>query len=340
MTTTKHIGRELLLWTGAVLGSLCLASLAAGWLLNVTPLVFASGSMSPAYETGALGIAHEVPAADLRVGDVVSVVNAQGDRVTHRVVGTQPTADGAVLSLKGDTNEVPDAEVYRVAAADRVVAGVPYAGYVLNAVASPVGLLAGALAALAMLYLGFGPRRDVDATAAPTGAGAASRRSRVAVPVALSGVVALGVVLGVSGNAPWAFTSAYWSDTASATATATTPAAVSHQQPVCTSSEVNPKEQATLTWSALGPLYEFRWELYRDGVAAPISTGTIAPAADGTPLSLMFGIVSGGGQNDGYSAKVQTRLVSDHSNVGPATTTLLHSGPRPNGANWWMYCGP
>lgn len=320
MAGTLRIAREALLWTGGVLGSLCLLSLLAGWALNVTPLVFSSGSMSPAYDAGALGIAREVPASELAVGDVVSVLDARGDRVTHRVVGVATEGDTAVLSLRGDANDVADAPAYRVATADRVVAGVPYAGYALNAAASPAGLAVTALLVAGVLLVGFG-------------------RGHRLVPVGMVSTLALGVGLGASGVAPWAFTSAYWTDSASATVAATTPAALSHQQPTCTSSETNPRQQADLAWPALGPQYEYFWELYRNGVAAPIASATIGPASPPTVIHLTFGIVSGGGQNDNYTAVVQTRLVSNHSNVGPATTTPLHSGPRPNGPNWWMYCG-
>lgn len=219
MTKSLRFGREALLWTGGVLGALCVLMLAAGWLFNVTPLVFSSGSMSPAYEAGALGISREVPATDLEVGDVVSVVNSQGDRVTHRVVSVTGVGDGAVLTLKGDTNNVPDAEAYNVTSVDRVSFGIPLAGYVLNAAASPFGLLVAAMLVGSSLWLGFG-RRDVDSEPATPG-----RRS-VLVPMGITGVVLAGTALGVSGQAPWAFTSAYWTDSSTVTAAASTPAVV------------------------------------------------------------------------------------------------------------------
>ncbi|MCR1783094.1 signal peptidase I [Nocardioides carbamazepini] len=324
MSAAKRVARETLLWVGGVLGALCLLSLLAGWLFQVTPLVFSSGSMSPAYAAGALGIAHEVPASDLAVGDVVSVLDAQGQRVTHRITGLDADGGAAVLTLRGDANEVADAHPYVVETADRVVLGVPYAGYVLNAAASPFGLVAAALLVLALLLIGFG-------------------RGHRLVPVGLASTVALGVGLGASGVTPWAFTSAYWTDTADATVRATTPAPGSHQQPVCTSNEGSGqnKAEAKLTWTGLGPQYEFHWELWKGTSpgGSLYSSGTLNPVNPPTSVTLMFGIVSGGGGNDSYYAKVWTRLVSDHSNVGSPTTTLLHSGPRPNGPNWWMYCG-
>lgn len=216
MTRTARWAREAVLWLGGAVGALCVASFLAGWLFNVTPLVFSSGSMSPAYEAGALGVAHEVPAADVKVGDVVSVVNAEGNRVTHRVVHAVPSGDAVALTLQGDTNDSPDAETYYVTGADRVAFGVPYAGHVLSAASSPFGLLVMALLVLASLVLGFGRR----ASDAPRESG---NRSRVLVPAGLASVIALGGVIGVTGGAPWAFTSAVWTDTSTATATITTP---------------------------------------------------------------------------------------------------------------------
>ncbi|HWJ08286.1 MAG TPA: signal peptidase I [Nocardioides sp.] len=338
MSTTRRAAREAVLWIGGVLGALCLLSLLAGWLLNVTPLVFASGSMSPSYDAGALGIAREVPADEIAVGDVVSVLDAGGDRVTHRVVEVGAAADGAsVLRLKGDANHVADARPYVVQSADRVVVGIPLAGYALNAAASPYGLAVAALLAAGALAMGFSPGRG-------GGRRATSRRARLVLPAGVGTAVLLGGAVGLTGQAPWAFTSAYWTDSASATVQASTPAPVTHQQPTCTSVEGSGqnKQQAVLTWPGLGAQYEFYWELWKGTSPAGTlqSSGTLAPVSTAGTVTLTFGeIPSGGGGNSPFYAKVWTRLVSNHSNVGSPTTTLLHSGPRPNGPNWWMYCG-
>jgi signal peptidase I len=324
MSGTKRVAREVLLWVGGALGALCLLSLLAGWALNVTPLVFSSGSMSPTYDAGALGIARQVDAADLAVGDVVSVHDDAGTRVTHRVVAIEGRGDRSVLTLRGDANDVSDVQTYAVGSADRVLLGVPYAGYVLNAAASPFGLAAAAVLATGALLAGFG-------------------RGRRLVPVGLATTVVAGVGLGATGVTPWAFTSAYWTDSASATVAASTPAAVTHQQPTCTSNEGSGqnKQEAQLTWTGLGSQYEFYWELWKG--TSPGGTlytsGTLNPVNAPGTVTLSFGIVSGGGGNDSYYARVWTRLASNHTNVGSPTTTLLHSGPRPNGPNWWMYCG-
>lgn len=214
MTRTKRIARELVLWTGGVLGALCLLSLLAGWLLNVTPLVFQSGSMSPAYDAGALGIAHQVPASDLRVGDVVSVQSSEHGRVTHRVVAISGAENGhTLLTLQGDTNATPDAETYAVRTADRVAFGVPKAGYVLSAASTPAGLLLGGLLVVGAIFLGFRPQGPRPA--APAG------RRHAAVAVGAVSALTIGGAIGVSGLAPFSPTTALWTDSATANATVT-----------------------------------------------------------------------------------------------------------------------
>lgn len=217
MTRTKRIARELVLWTGGVLGALCLLSLLAGWLLNVTPLVFQSGSMSPSYDAGALGIARQVPASELRVGDVVSVESAQGGRVTHRVVAITGAENGhALLRLQGDTNPAPDTETYAVRTADRVAFGVPKAGYVLSAASTPAGLLLGGLLVVGAIFLGFRPQGPrADAPAGPSG------RRHAAVAIGAVSALTIGGAIGASGLAPFSPTGALWSDSATANATIT-----------------------------------------------------------------------------------------------------------------------
>ncbi len=214
MNRAQRLARELVLWTGGALGALCLLSFLAGWLFNVTPLVFVSGSMSPSYDAGALGIARQVPADALRVGDVVSVESAQGGRVTHRVVAVSPAENGhAVLTLQGDTNPAPDTEAYVVRSADRVAFGVPKAGYVLSAAATPAGLVAGGLLVVGAIWLGFRPQGPRPS--APSG------RRQAAVAVGAVSALTLGGALGAGGPTPFSPTGALWNDSATANATIT-----------------------------------------------------------------------------------------------------------------------
>ena len=204
----RDLGREVLLDVGAALGLLCILAALAHALLGVTPLVFRSGSMAPAIDSGALALAVERPVADLSPGDVVSVVDADGVRVTHRLVEVTP--DG--LLLKGDANPAPDSQVRDVRTADVVLFSVPKAGAVLDQASGGWTLLVGgALAALSLLMV-FGPRRRGAGRAEQEGSG--PRRGL--------GSVAVGAAMVLLVGAPVVRTMAYWSDTATMTGTAAT----------------------------------------------------------------------------------------------------------------------
>ncbi|MCW1249266.1 signal peptidase I [Acaricomes phytoseiuli] len=153
---------SLLLSAAAVLGGFSLLALLLLMLTGTTPVIFRSGSMAPELDIGALALVRTVPANELQPGDVVSVINASGQRITHRVLsiehpsnrqGTAPEA-GAVLQLKGDANPLPDPTAYPVQDAQRVFFSIPAAGYVLAAAQSPAAVFTGgALAALVVFFV-------------------------------------------------------------------------------------------------------------------------------------------------------------------------------------------
>ncbi|MBB6629525.1 signal peptidase I [Nocardioides sp. KIGAM211] len=174
-------GRQTLLTVGAVLGGLCVVVAITAAAFGVRPLVFQSGSMAPTISTGSLAISREVPADDLRKGDVVSVPTATGTRVTHRIVKIDVTDGVATLVLKGDANEVADADPYTVRHADRVLFAVPLLGYVIAWLIGPVGLfLLGLYAAfLLSVILKGSPRKPDDdnpRSEGPTDEGGGKRR--------------------------------------------------------------------------------------------------------------------------------------------------------------------
>ncbi len=168
----------------ALLGVLGMLVGVAVVALGVTPLIFRSGSMAPAIDTGDLAFAKHVQIKDIKVGDVVSVRTA-GTRVTHRVVGV----DAHQLRLKGDANNTADVEPYAVESADRVFAHVPKLGYAIAWAMTPVGLIvSGAVAAL-LLFLALMPNRS-DHSEPGHGAGHSSEDSSSSKSGARRGVTA------------------------------------------------------------------------------------------------------------------------------------------------------
>lgn len=152
--------KETALTVGAILGVLCILFAIFGSALGIKPLVFRSGSMEPTISTGALAISRAVPASDLRVGDVVSVTDAGGNRVTHRItdIGDR-SGNSASLQLRGDANRTPDTQQYVVTTADRVAVDIPLLGYLVSWLATPAALLVLALLVALLLWITFRPDR-------------------------------------------------------------------------------------------------------------------------------------------------------------------------------------
>ena len=137
-------GKEIALNVAAVAGLICIIATLASLIFGIKPLVFRSGSMEPAISTGALALAKTVPATELAVGDVISVDNDQGVRITHRVVELESAgADTVLATLKGDANNVADRLPYTITEADRVFISVGGLGYVVAWLSSPLATFLG-----------------------------------------------------------------------------------------------------------------------------------------------------------------------------------------------------
>ncbi len=157
-----RLAGETALTLGALLGVVCLLSTIAAVAFDVRPVIFRSGSMSPAIETGALAFSRTVPASDLSTGDVVTVTNSKGVTVTHRIESLTRTGGEATLELRGDANEISDSESYVVSEAPRIVFDVPRLGYVVAAISGPWGVFAAGLVVGLVLTAAFSRRRSDD----------------------------------------------------------------------------------------------------------------------------------------------------------------------------------
>lgn len=123
----------------------------------------ATGSMSPTFPTDSILLVRSVPAAQLQVGDVVTVSRDGTVPITHRVVSLTPTTSGTELVLRGDANTADDPEPYQVTRVGLVLAGIPFGGALLATVQSPLGLgLATVVVALLVLWAWW-PRREPGA---------------------------------------------------------------------------------------------------------------------------------------------------------------------------------
>jgi len=106
-------------------------------------LIVGGSSMEPAIPLGAAIVVGPVDAADLKVGDVVSL-RAGDDRAlfTHRITEVVDRPDGRWIRTKGDANNSADPTlVHSSAVVGRVQASLPYAGYLLALLSVPMGVL-------------------------------------------------------------------------------------------------------------------------------------------------------------------------------------------------------
>lgn len=164
-----HVTREVLLTSSAIVGALCILVTALGFVLGVHPLMFKSGSMSPTIDTGDIAFARTVDAADVRRGDIVSLVTPEGERVTHRVVETSGSGAERKLTLKGDANEVIDPRAYDVTSVQKVAFHLPKLGYAVNWLGQAPGVYLVA-AYVALMFGLIWRRRDDDTPADADGA--------------------------------------------------------------------------------------------------------------------------------------------------------------------------
>lgn len=125
------IAQRVLIALAGAAGLLALLAAAAP-LVGFQLVRLATGSMSPDLPAGSVLVAQDVDAREIRPGDVVTVMRADGSPVTHRAVEVTPAGAGARLVLKGDANDQVDPAPYVATRVGRVVAGVPFGGAVFD----------------------------------------------------------------------------------------------------------------------------------------------------------------------------------------------------------------
>ena len=286
-----------LLTVTAALGGLCLLVAVLCVTFGWRPLVFTSDSMAPRIPEGSVALAKDTDARDLRVGDVVSVVTPSSGRISHRVVAIAPAPKGRttrLLTLKGDANRSPDAELYGVDSVPRVVVSIPFVGHLLLFANRPLGLGLLGVASVGLLWLVVrGPR------ASRAGSRRAATRGAATI---------LGGSLLVSAAVPAV---ASFSDVGRvASGTMATHAVVSHAQPTCTNVDgfLTLGNIARVSWVQVDRRYDYTWQLNRSDTGATVAQGSIgAGTTVGSviQLDISTGLI---GVNTNYDVVVRARL--------------------------------
>lgn len=264
-TNRARIAREIALTLGAVIGLVCILVAAAALLFGITPLIVRSGSMEPTIPTGALAIAKDLPANDIKPGDVISVDNQQGIRITHRVVSVDSVSgDAAAVTLKGDANGVPDAQPYVITSAKRVAFHVDGLGYAIAWLNTPAAMAVGALIVAALVWITIFPtgrRRspEKEDTGKPKHA-AGVAPSLVVIATAITAMIGIGHVHGTAA----VYTSSATATTGSFASRADfVPRINTYVSPftfsyvTCETTGFSPRT-ATVHWKHIGAPYQYR----------------------------------------------------------------------------------
>ncbi|MDD7943180.1 signal peptidase I [Microbacterium sp. NE2HP2] len=149
--------RDVVITLIGVVGIVTIAWLLAAWLWGFSIVVFVTGSMSPTMPVGTAAISQLTDAADLRIGDVVTVPRPDtGQPVTHRIVAIDEGAtapDERELTLQGDDNDFADSQTYVIDEAPRVLVSVPVLGSIVLWAQTPAVMIVASVAiALAIAW--------------------------------------------------------------------------------------------------------------------------------------------------------------------------------------------
>jgi signal peptidase len=159
---TNAIAKDVLLTLAGVLGILSIAWFSLAHVFSLSIVVVLTGSMAPGLPTGsAIVVEQGVPAADLLIGDIVTVPRPGYELpVTHRIVGIEDIAGDVTarsLTLQGDANATVDREPYSVQTVQRAVIGLPTLGYVIRTLQSPLFMGAATLLIALAIVWAFWP---------------------------------------------------------------------------------------------------------------------------------------------------------------------------------------
>lgn len=146
----------------AAFGVVCIVATITAFALNISLIMFKTGSMSPTIPTGSLAVVRQIPAADIRVGDVTTVSRGEGLLpVTHRVVSVTPIGGGSFsIEMQGDANDSPDAQPYVVTEVKKVLWHAPGLAYVVSAISQPKYMAGITVAASLLVVWAFWPRKQ------------------------------------------------------------------------------------------------------------------------------------------------------------------------------------
>ncbi|WOF23719.1 signal peptidase I [Microbacterium betulae] len=154
---------DALLTLAAIAGAACIVLVLLAHLLDVSLILFRTGSMEPTIPTGSVAVVQRVAADELSVGDVVTVDREGLLPITHRITSVEgsESADERVITMRGDANEQDDPHPYAVSSARIVLFSVPALAPVIASLGDPLVLGGLTVGATVLVMWAFWPRGSV-----------------------------------------------------------------------------------------------------------------------------------------------------------------------------------
>ena len=163
-TSTGRRVADAVLTLAALGGVVCIVLVVAAGAFHITLIMFKTGSMSPTIPAGSLALVREIPAAEARVGDVLTIARPGELPITHRVTSVSPLGGGLTgITMRGDANDFDDPAPYAVKTARIVLFSVPGLATAVVAVSHPVVLGSITLSAALLVSWAFWPRAKTAA---------------------------------------------------------------------------------------------------------------------------------------------------------------------------------
>lgn len=153
---------DVLLTLAAIGGALSIIATVLALVFSISIMMFATGSMSPTIPAGSIALVREIPAAEARVGDVVTVDRPGELPITHRIttISDSGTDGHRVITMRGDANASEDPAPYDVATVRRVFFSMPGVAQSIVFASTPAVMGTITVLAAALVTWAFWPKRE------------------------------------------------------------------------------------------------------------------------------------------------------------------------------------
>ncbi|MGF7017647.1 signal peptidase [Lachnospiraceae bacterium PF1-21] len=125
-------------------------------IMGYQSMVVVSGSMEPKIHVGAIVLVKEMEPQSVKVDDIITFYISSDTVVTHRVV--EVDSEKQEFVTKGDANNTVDATPVKFSSLIGVVTtSIPYVGYVMMRIRTPLGIVVACGLLVVLLVLIFLP---------------------------------------------------------------------------------------------------------------------------------------------------------------------------------------